>query len=68
MLGKEGRPPTGRDELHNGTIYAGNPYRLTPSSTGQPHLWVENRVLPAGPTVDDIMQSGSPTPGYPGPG
>ena len=29
--------------------------RSTTSSTGRPHLRVENRVLPAGPTVADIM-------------
>ncbi|HTU88034.1 MAG TPA: glutamate-cysteine ligase family protein [Solirubrobacteraceae bacterium] len=40
--------------LHNGTIYRWN--RPIYDVVGdQPHLRVENRVLPAGPTVVDIM-------------
>ena len=40
--------------LHNGTIYRWN--RPIYDVVGdQPHLRVENRVLPAGPTVIDIM-------------
>ncbi|MGK2318523.1 glutamate--cysteine ligase [Gordonia rhizosphera] len=50
-----GRIPT-LDELrlHNGTIYRWNRpvYEVI---DGQAHLRVENRVLPAGPTVVDIM-------------
>src|SRR3984893_17359234 len=40
--------------LHNGTIYRWNRpvYAVV---EGRPHLRVENRVLPAGPTVTDIM-------------
>jgi gamma-glutamyl:cysteine ligase YbdK (ATP-grasp superfamily) len=40
--------------LHNGTIYRWNRpvYAVV---NGKPHLRVENRVLPAGPTVADIM-------------
>jgi hypothetical protein len=40
--------------LHNGTIYRWNRpvYAVV---DGLPHLRVENRVLPAGPTVTDIM-------------
>jgi hypothetical protein len=40
--------------LHNGTIYRWNRpvYAVV---DGQPHLRVENRVLPAGPTVVDVM-------------
>jgi hypothetical protein len=40
--------------LHNGTIYRWNRpvYAVV---DGRPHLRVENRVLPAGPTVADIM-------------
>ena len=40
--------------LHNGTIYRWNRpvYAVV---DGLPHLRVENRVLPAGPTVADIM-------------
>ena len=40
--------------LHNGTIYRWNrPVYATVD--GQPHLRVENRVLPAGPTVVDTV-------------
>ena len=41
--------------LHNGTVYRWNRpcYGLT--SEGRPHLRIENRVLPAGPTVLDEM-------------
>jgi gamma-glutamyl:cysteine ligase YbdK (ATP-grasp superfamily) len=40
--------------LHNGTIYRWNRpvYAVV---EGQPHLRVENRVLPAGPTVADVI-------------
>jgi hypothetical protein len=40
--------------LHNGTVYRWNRpvYAVV---RGQPHLRVENRVLPAGPTVADII-------------
>jgi hypothetical protein len=40
--------------LHNGTIYRWN-RPIYDVVRGQPHLRVENRVLPAGPTVIDIM-------------
>jgi len=40
--------------LHNGTVYRWNRpvYAVV---GGRPHLRVENRVLPAGPTVADVM-------------
>ncbi len=40
--------------LHNGTVYRWNRpvYAVV---NGQPHLRVENRVLPAGPTVADVI-------------
>ncbi len=40
--------------LHNGTIYRWNRpvYGVV---NGRPHLRVENRVLPAGPTIADVM-------------
>jgi gamma-glutamyl:cysteine ligase YbdK (ATP-grasp superfamily) len=40
--------------LHNGTIYRWNRpvYAVV---DGTPHLRVENRVLPAGPTIADVM-------------
>ena len=47
-------PKLGELRLHNGTIYRWNRpvYAVV---DGRPHLRVENRVLPAGPTVVDIM-------------
>ena len=40
--------------LHNGTVYRWN-RPVYDISGGKPHLRVENRVLPAGPTVVDTM-------------
>jgi gamma-glutamyl:cysteine ligase YbdK (ATP-grasp superfamily) len=40
--------------LHNGTIYRWN-RPVYDVMNGRPHLRVENRVLPAGPTVTDIL-------------
>jgi gamma-glutamyl:cysteine ligase YbdK (ATP-grasp superfamily) len=40
--------------LHNGTIYRWN-RPVYDIDRGRPHLRVENRVLPAGPTVADTM-------------
>jgi gamma-glutamyl:cysteine ligase YbdK (ATP-grasp superfamily) len=40
--------------LHNGTIYRWN-RPVYAVSGGRPHLRVENRVLPAGPSVADVM-------------
>jgi hypothetical protein len=40
--------------LHNGTIYRWN-RPVYDVVRGRPHLRVENRVLPAGPTVADIL-------------
>jgi len=39
--------------LHNGTVYRWN-RPVYAVSEGRPHLRVENRVLPAGPTVADV--------------
>ena len=50
---RQGRVPTLKAlQVHNGTIYRWNRicYGLT---DGKPHLRIENRVLPAGPTVLD---------------
>jgi len=40
--------------MHNGTVYRWNRpcYGI---SDGKPHLRIENRVLPAGPTVEDLI-------------
>ncbi len=40
--------------LHNGTIYRWN-RPIYDVVRGRPHLRVENRVLPAGPTVVDTL-------------
>src|SRR6266496_5949558 len=47
-------PQLGEMSLHNGTIYRWNRpvYAVV---DGKPHLRVENRVLPAGPSVVDIV-------------
>src|SRR3954466_7450759 len=51
----EGRTP-GLSELrlHNGTVYRWN-RPVYDINDGTPHLRVENRVLPAGPTVADLI-------------
>ncbi|MFD6883909.1 glutamate-cysteine ligase family protein [Rhodococcus sp. NPDC060084] len=50
-----GRIPELRElQMHNGTIYRWN-RPVYDISDGQAHLRVENRVLPAGPTVLDTM-------------
>src|SRR3954469_23427595 len=47
-------PRLGELRLHNGTIYRWN-RPIYDVVRGQPHLRVENRVLPAGPTVVDTI-------------
>ncbi|TNY37886.1 glutamate--cysteine ligase [Thermomonospora catenispora] len=44
--------------LHNGTIYRWN-RPIYAVVNGKPHLRVENRVLPAGPTVADMVANGA---------
>jgi uncharacterized protein (UPF0147 family) len=53
-LDSGGIPELSELTLHNGTVYRWNRpvYAVT---DGEPHLRVENRVLPAGPTVTDVM-------------
>ena len=41
--------------LHNGTVYRWNRPVYDVGANGRPHLRVENRVLPAGPTVIDVF-------------
>lgn len=51
----EGRAPTLRElRLHNGTVWRWN-RPVYDVVDGVPHLRVENRVLPAGPTVVDLI-------------
>ena len=54
VLRSGGVPQLSELRLHNGTIYRWNRpvYDIT---NGRPHLRVENRVLPAGPTVVDLL-------------
>jgi CBS domain-containing protein len=50
----EKRPPTMKAlRTHNGTIYRWNRACYGISDNGQPHLRIELRVLPSGPTVAD---------------
>jgi len=44
--------------MHNGTIYRWN-RPIYDVYRGRPHLRVENRVLPAGPTVVDVLANGA---------
>ncbi len=47
-------PQLGEMRLHNGTVYRWN-RPIYDIARGKPHLRVENRILPAGPTVVDVM-------------
>jgi gamma-glutamyl:cysteine ligase YbdK (ATP-grasp superfamily) len=49
-----GTPTLDELRLHNGTIYRWN-RPIYAVVDGVPHVRVENRVLPAGPTVDDTI-------------
>jgi hypothetical protein len=44
--------------MHNGTVYRWN-RPIYDVFRGRPHLRVENRVLPAGPTVVDVLANGA---------
>ncbi|HEX8078974.1 MAG TPA: glutamate-cysteine ligase family protein [Jatrophihabitans sp.] len=44
--------------MHNGTVYRWN-RPIYDVFRGKPHLRVENRVLPAGPTVVDVLANGA---------
>jgi len=48
----------GELRLHNGTISRWNRPRYDVMN-GRPHLRVENRVLPSGPTVADLLANGA---------
>lgn len=43
--------------IHNGTVYRWNRPCYGISPNGKPHLRIENRILPAGPTILDEMAS-----------
>ena len=46
-------------QVHNSTVYRWNRPCYGISPNGKPHLRIENRVLPAGPTVIDEMANGA---------
>lgn len=55
---KEGVTPKLRAlSIHNGTVYRWNRPCYGVSPSGKPHLRIENRILPAGPTIPDEMAS-----------
>src|SRR3712207_4432892 len=54
VLARGDIPRLGELRLHNGTVYRWN-RPVYDVVRGRPHLRVENRVLPAGPTVVDIL-------------
>ncbi len=54
VLDRGDTPELAELRLHNGTIYRWN-RPIYDVVRGRPHLRVENRILPAGPTVVDIM-------------
>ncbi len=54
VLESGGAPKLQELRLHNGTIYRWN-RPIYDISRGRPHLRVENRVLPAGPTIVDTL-------------
>jgi hypothetical protein len=54
VLRTGGVPHLGELRLHNGTIYRWN-RPVYDVMNGRPHLRVENRVMPAGPTIVDMM-------------
>ncbi|AGZ38332.1 glutamate-cysteine ligase family protein [Actinoplanes friuliensis] len=54
VLEAGGVPRLGELRLHNGTVYRWN-RPVYDVMNGLPHLRVENRVLPAGPTVVDML-------------
>src|SRR5690606_454606 len=54
VLDRGGVPSLAELVLHNGTVYRWN-RPVYGIADGVPHLRVENRVLPAGPTVIDVV-------------
>jgi len=57
-LEQGGVPQLAELRLHNGTIWRWN-RPVYDVVNGKPHVRVENRVLPAGPTVVDILANGA---------
>jgi len=55
MINKGKTPKLRSLQVHNSTVYRWNRPCYGISPNGKPHLRIENRVLPAGPTVIDEM-------------
>ncbi|HKL49609.1 MAG TPA: CBS domain-containing protein [Wenzhouxiangellaceae bacterium] len=53
MVGRGEIPKLNALRLHNGTVYRWNRACYGISDNGKPHLRIENRVIPSGPTVRD---------------
>jgi len=53
IVQKGGVPRLNALRLHNGTVYRWNRACYGVSEEGLPHLRIENRILPAGPSVPD---------------
>jgi len=58
VLERGDTPRLGELRMHNGTIYRWN-RPIYDVYRGKPHLRVENRVLPAGPSVVDVLANGA---------
>jgi gamma-glutamyl:cysteine ligase YbdK (ATP-grasp superfamily) len=58
VLARGDTPRLAELRMHNGTIYRWN-RPVYDVHRGRPHLRVENRVLPAGPTVADVLANGA---------
>src|SRR3954469_6749797 len=58
VLARGDTPTLSELRLHNGTIYRWN-RPIYDTVRGRPHLRVENRVLPAGPSVIDVLANGA---------
>ena len=54
VLDQGATPRLAEMSLHNGTVYRWN-RPVYDTAGGTPHLRVENRVLPAGPTIADVV-------------
>lgn len=59
VLAAGGVPELRALRLHMGTVYRWNRACYGISGSGKPHLRIENRILPSGPTVIDEMANGA---------
>jgi CBS domain-containing protein len=59
VLAAGGIPELKALRLHLGTVYRWNRACYGVSATGRPHLRIENRILPSGPTVVDEIANGA---------